>query len=428
MFLSITFDPEPGAMHGLPLARWMREHGGFDVEVLTAIPWYPQGHYYHDGYRVRPFQRETMEGVPVMRVPLLPSHDSSAMRRVATYVSFMLSAALFGAPRIRRPDVVFYFDNLPTTGLLAWLIARATGARTVQHIADLWPDTVTESGMIRNRAVRALVAAVIHRWCRFLYRRHARISVLSHGFKRLLVERGVPAERIGVVFNWAYEDRFFPTPPDQAVAERLGLAGKLNLVYGGNLGPLQHLETLIRGAALFRDLANVQLVIAGAGPREEALRALVAELALPNVRLLGRLEMREMNALNALSDAMIVHLRDLPFMRSTIPGKTQVALACGRPVLMGAGGDATSIVEEAEAGITFTSDEAQSFARAVRAFAALPAEDRAAMGERGRRYYEREMSLDVGASRMHAIFRGALRPARAAALPAPGAAAQEARG
>ncbi|HET7459704.1 MAG TPA: glycosyltransferase, partial [Longimicrobium sp.] len=178
LFLTITFQPEPGTMHGLPLATWLRDRRGYEVEVLTAIPWYPLGRFY-PGYRFRWFQREVMDGVNVMRVPLYPSHDTSAARRIWTYVSFMLAAIFLGIPRIRRPDVVYYFDNLPTTGAVAWLIGKLTGARTVQHIADLWPDTVTESGFVRSPRLKRWMEGVLNGWINFLYRRHALITVLS---------------------------------------------------------------------------------------------------------------------------------------------------------------------------------------------------------------------------------------------------------
>jgi glycosyltransferase involved in cell wall biosynthesis len=402
LFLSISFDPEPGAIRGLPLARWLRDRG-YEVEVLTAIPWYPLGRFY-PGYRFRWAQREEMDGIRVLRVPLFPSHDSSGAKRIATYASFALSAAVLGMPRVRRPDVVYYFDNLPTTGLVAWMIARVSGARVVQHIADLWPDSVTHSGMLRPPALGRLAERFLHRWCNFLYRRHSRITVLSPGFKRVLVERGVEPSRVDVVYNWADESRFAPAAPDPALAERLGLAGKLNVVYGGNMGPLQGLETVVRAADLLRDLPQVQFVFAGSGPREAEVRALAGELRLPNVRFLGRLPLDEMNALNALADALLVHLLDTPAMHATIPSKTQVALASGRPMLMGVRGDAAELVQRAGAGVAFAPEDPEDLARAVRALVALGAPERAEMGRRGREFYEREVSLAVGGEKMDLLF------------------------
>src|SRR6185436_16248595 len=115
LFLSISFDPEPGTVMGLPLARKLQASGKYDVRVLTAIPWYPLGRRY-PGYKLRAWQWENLAGIRVLRVPLYASHDSSFIRRALTYLTFTVSAIVFGLPQIGRVDVVYYFDSLPTTG------------------------------------------------------------------------------------------------------------------------------------------------------------------------------------------------------------------------------------------------------------------------------------------------------------------------
>src|ERR1700737_3944622 len=104
VFITITFDPEPGAQHGLPLARWLVRRG-HTVKVITSFPQYPIGRIY-EGYKTRWRQWEMMHGVAVLRVPIYPSHDSSAIRRIATYMSFMACACLIGVPSVGPADVV----------------------------------------------------------------------------------------------------------------------------------------------------------------------------------------------------------------------------------------------------------------------------------------------------------------------------------
>src|ERR1051326_6344956 len=99
LMLTQWFDPEPN-FKGLAFARELVSRG-HEVEVLTGFPNYPGGKLY-PGYRVRLWQRESMEGIPVVRVPLYPSHDRSAWRRVWNYLSFALAAALLGPALVRR--------------------------------------------------------------------------------------------------------------------------------------------------------------------------------------------------------------------------------------------------------------------------------------------------------------------------------------
>src|SRR5207247_88539 len=130
IFLTQWFDPEPGAIRGLPLARWLTARG-HDVRVLTSVPNYPGGRVY-PGYRMRLWQREVIDGVPVLRVPLYPSHDTSPLGRVANYTSFALSAATLGAALIGRGDVAYVYRPPATLGLpaVASPATRSTSSTT----------------------------------------------------------------------------------------------------------------------------------------------------------------------------------------------------------------------------------------------------------------------------------------------------------
>ncbi|HEX6747034.1 MAG TPA: glycosyltransferase family 4 protein [Longimicrobium sp.] len=402
IFVTMTFDPEPGNIRGLPLARWLAGRG-YEVRVLTAFPNYPVGRLY-PGYRMRPWMREVMDGVPVLRVPIYPSHDTSALRRIWTYLSFALSAATLGVALVGRGDLVYLYDPPPTNGLSALILKLLWRAPVVHHIGDLWPESATDSGFLPQGRVNRLIKSVLGAYCRFLYRRADVITVLSPGFKRILMERGVPEAKLRVVYNWADEETFRPLERDQALAAELGMTGRFNFVFAGNLGYFQGLDTVIRAAAMVRDDPRIQVVVVGTGALEGELKALAAELRADNVRFVARREIWEMPRINALADVLLVHLKDFPFMAVTIPSKTQVSLASGRPVLLGARGDVADLVENAGAGVVVPPEDPAAMAAAMRRMAALPAGELERMGGRGREYYLEHLSLDVAGREMDQIF------------------------
>jgi colanic acid biosynthesis glycosyl transferase WcaI len=402
LFVTQWFDPEPGAIRGLPLARWLaaRGHG---VRVLTGVPNYPGGRIY-PGYRMRFWQREMMDGIPVLRVPLYPSHDASALGRVANYASFALSAATLGAVLVGEGDVAYVYHPPATVGLPAMMLKALRRMPFVYHIADLWPESVVDSGMLGEGALRSCAERLLAAWCRTIYRSASAISVLSPGFKQLLVDRGVPAEKIHVIYNWTDEAVFGPIRREAALAEALGLSGRFNIVYAGNLGPFQGLETVIRAAVRVRREPRIQVVLAGTGQREEALKTLAGQLGADNVRFLGRREYWDMPKINALADVLLVHLRDLPFFQGTIPSKTQVALASGRPILMAARGDASDIVRDAGAGMICSPEDPDELADAMLKLSQIDSEELDTMGARGRAYYIERMSLEVGGELTEALL------------------------
>jgi len=405
VFVTITFDPEPGALRGLPLAKWLAARG-FDVRVLTAYPQYPLGRIY-DGYRTRLWSREVIEGIPVLRVPIYPSHDTNPVRRMLTYLSFMLTASLIGVPLVGDADVVFLYEPPPTNGIASLLLKLVRGAPVVHHIADMWPETVLASGML-PRPLHAIADRVLGAYCRFLYSQATFMSVLSPGFKRMLEERGVPSRKIMVSYNWTDEEAFRPLPRDNELAVQLGLAGRFNIVYAGNIGPLQGIDTVVRAAARVRD-ANpfIQVVIVGTGPAEAGVRALAAELGATNVLFLPRREYWEMPLINALSDVLLVHLRDYGFLASTIPSKVQVALASGRPLLLAVRGDSADLVTAAGAGLTCPPDDVEALADQMLRMAALPNGELESMGKSGHAFYLRNLSLEVAGAQMDEAFRRA---------------------
>jgi glycosyltransferase involved in cell wall biosynthesis len=199
IMLTQWFEPEP-AMKGLKFARRLQDLG-FDVEVVTGFPNYPGGKVY-DGYRIRPLMRETMEGVAVTRLALYPSHDGSRIGRILNYVSFFLSAALYLTFFAHRADVMYVYHPPLTVGMAATVARFFRRTPVILDIQDMWPDTLRATGMIGSERV----LRIVDMFCRWTWRPADCIAVLSNGFRDLLIERGVPQEKITVIANWADEE------------------------------------------------------------------------------------------------------------------------------------------------------------------------------------------------------------------------------
>jgi colanic acid biosynthesis glycosyl transferase WcaI len=386
------------------LARWLQTRANHEIQVLTGFPNYPGGRLY-DGYRLSVAYRERMHGVEVLRVPLYANHDASAVRRIANYGSFALSASTIGAALCGSADVGFVYHPPATVGLPAMVLKATRGMPFVYHIADMWPESVVDSGMIRSPRAKALIGRALTSWCKLVYEQAAAITVISPGFKSLLIERGVAPDKVEVVYNWCDEDLFRRRPRDEALAERHGFSGKFNIVFAGGFGAFQGLETVLDAADLVRAVQSIQIVLVGSGQDEARLKAYAASKRLNNVLFLGRRPLSEMPAINDLADVLLVHLRDLPFFAATVPSKTQVALAAGRPVLMAVRGDAATIVRCAKAGLTCPPEDPRALADAMVRMSNASIEELEQMGRNGRSYYDSHMSLEVGGAQMDLLLR-----------------------
>lgn len=388
LILTQWYPPEP-ALLLQELAQSLQARG-HEVTVLTGFPNYPSGRLY-PGYKIRFRQREVLEGVSVVRVPLYPDHSHSGFRRALNYISFALSSAVLGPWHLRRPDVLFVYHPPLTIGIPAYILSRLWRAPFVYQIQDMWPETLSATDMLSNPKLLSWIG----RFAKWVYGKAHSILVISPGFRRNLLEKGVPAEKIYVVSNWVDPATYYQAEPNLELAHELGLAERFNVMFAGNMGEAQGLETVIEAASLLQDDPQIQFVLVGDGIALPRLKQLVEQRALRNVRFLGRYPSHQMPHLYALADALLVHLKDDPLFRITIPHKTLAYLGSGKPVLAAVAGDVSDLIESIGAGVTCPPEDPSALAAAVRILRAMPTDQRKTMGTRGRMAAQTRYSRQV---------------------------------
>ena len=397
LLLTQWFDPEP-TFKGMVFARELVRQG-FEVEVLTGFPNYPGGKVY-PGYRIKLLQREVIDGVQVTRVPLYPNHDQSAIKRVLNYASFAASSLVYGLFMARRADVIYAYHPPLTVGITASLIRLLRRIPVVYDIQDMWPDTLRATGMLNN--VRALNA--VEAVCQFVYRRVDQIVVLSPGFKRLLMQRGVPETKVKVIYNWA--DEVALAAPQGQLPASFPSADQFRIIFAGNMGKAQALDAVLDAAILLQARGSrVCFVMLGGGVEVNRLKLRTVDLKLHNVVFLPPVPMAEVGTYLHAADALLVHLRKDPLFEITIPSKTQAYMAVGKPLLMAVDGDAADLVLQSGGGVVAESENAEALAGAAEGLASMSSEQLLAMGQRARRYYQDHLALSVGVAGFGTIFK-----------------------
>ncbi len=214
---------------GISAAALLSE-AGHQVTVITCAPNFPKGKVY-DGYRNRPWQSETLDGIRVIRVWSYISANEGFALRTLDYVSYMMSAVL-AAPLVRRVDLVVGTSPQFFTACAAYAASRMKRVPYVFELRDLWPESIRAVGAMKEgRALRALERLEL-----FLYRKAARVVSVTRSFKRNLVERGIDPAKIAVVTNGVDVARFKPRPKDADLVARYGLEGKFVAGYVGTHG------------------------------------------------------------------------------------------------------------------------------------------------------------------------------------------------
>lgn len=351
LFLTDNFPPEVNA----PASRtfehcreWVRV--GHRVTVITGAPNFPKGKVF-TGYRNRLWQRETMEGIQVVRVWTYITANEGFARRTLDYLSFMVTGFLAGLIQ-RRPDVIVGTSPQFFTNCAAWMLSVFRWRPFVFELRDLWPESIKTVGAMKDSAILRL----LERLELFLYRRAAAVVAVTESFRRNLVSRGIDPSKITVVLNGVDLSRFHPLARDPELAERFGLAGKFVLGYIGTHGMAHALETILETAYRVKELpegANVRFVLLGDGARKQALKETADRMGLDNVVFLDTVPKADVPRYWSLLDVSIIHLKKRNEFTKVIPSKLFECMGMGIPVLHGVAGESADIVEREGVGLVF---------------------------------------------------------------------------
>ena len=361
LFLTDNFPPEgnaPASRTYEHCVRWVR--AGIRVTVITGAPNFPEGVLF-EGYRNRWYARESMDGIDVVRVKTYITANEGFARRTLDYLSFMVSSFLAGLFQ-RRVDVVIGTSPQFFTVCSAWMLSICRRRPFVFELRDLWPASIKVVGAMReSRSIRAL-----ERLEAFLYRRADAIVSVTGAFRDELVRRGVPQDKIVVVPNGVDLSRYSPRPRDAGLSSRLGLDGKFVVGYIGTQGLAHGLENVLDAAVALRDAPDIVFLLVGSGARHEALKTLAVRRRLDNVVFLPRQDKADMPAVWSLCDVSLIHLKDDPLFASVIPSKIFESMGMGLPMIVAVpAGEATALVESANAGVSVLPGCADALAKAI---------------------------------------------------------------
>lgn len=393
LVVSQYFWPETFRINEVALS--LRDAGA-DVCVLTGKPNYPDGEIF-GGYRAWGTCRDDFRGIPVFRVPMSPRGKASAWRLAWNYLSFVISASVFGPwlLRGRKVDAIVVYGISPILQGIAAIVLKAfKGCPVVLWVQDLWPQSLEATGFVRNRFALKVVEWVV----RGIYRYSDLLLVQSPAF---VDEVAALSDRRKVAYHpnpgeLAFDERKSSAAGPSAVA----FAPGFNVLFAGNLGTAQAVETIVEAARRLQGRVGIRFVLVGSGSRAEWIRGEVERLGLDNVDMPGRFPPEAMPEILRGASVLLVTLARRDIFRLTVPSKVQAYLAAGKPILGALDGEGARVVVESGAGLAVAAEDADALARAVVRMAEMSPDEREAMGRKGCAYYHSHFSPSVLAERL----------------------------
>jgi colanic acid biosynthesis glycosyl transferase WcaI len=370
---------------------------GHQVTALAAVPHYPSGRVSED-FRGRKTRHTTENGVQVIRVPV-PSVDRSRFGpRLWQFVAYQIRAVLAGW----RLDCDAFVSVTPS--LMTWLpfayfsVLRRTPA--IYSVHDVYPDVGISLGIFRNRVAVWGVTALE----RFCLKRAGRVRILAESFAPTMHNLGVPDSKLVLIYDWVDTDLIRPLPRDNAFANEQMLTEKFVVLYAGNIGLSQGLQTVLKSAQQMAGYPDIEFVFVGDGSGRERLVAQAKESKLTNVRFLPFQSRARLPEVLATADISLVMLQRGMGAQS-LPSKSFSILASGRPLVSGVDEDSdmSRLIQRSEAGICVPPEDPDRLAEAILHLRGNPTL-RERLGRNGRDYALRNHSPDSAAAQFESAL------------------------
>lgn len=361
---------------------------GHSVTVITGVPNYPMGKIY-SGYEHGKRAQEIINGVHVIRCQIHP-RKKGALHRLWNYYSYPFRSK-HAVSRLEDDfDVVFIYQLSPVMMANAGIrYAKKHRIKSILYCLDLWPASLSAGGVN---------GGLMYKWfakeSSRIYRAADQILLSSDSFSTYFKkEFGID----DTIYLPQYaESTFLPSEcgkkPD----------GCIDLMFAGNVGTAQSVDTVVKAAALCKDMPELRWHIVGDGIALPECKKLAEALDAP-VIFHGRQAVSEMPRYYAMADAMLVTMKKDPIISLTLPGKVQSYMAAGKPIIGAIDGEAKIVIEQLQCGYCVSAEDYESLAAVCKKFAGEKSMY-AAWGSRARSAYEKLYSKNRYISALENYF------------------------
>jgi glycosyltransferase involved in cell wall biosynthesis len=370
--------------------RWVEQ--GHEVTVLCGKPNHPDG-IVPEKYRGTLLYREKIEGINVLRCWLYTTPNRGVFKRSFCFMSFMLSSMFFGSFFSPKCDIVIATSPQMLCGFAGYFVSLLKRRPYVLEVRDLWPKQIIDLAAVKNNLIIAILTWVEM----FMYRRAKGVITVAPATKDEIASRGIPEEKLYTITNGIDEEFFVPKDRMSPAREKHNWGDDIIVLYIGTHGLSQGLATILDTAEMLQNRGDIRFVFAGTGADREPLIKQAKAMQLTNIEFLSMQHKNDMPDFYAASDICLVPLKKREVFLYNIPSKMFEIMACGRPILLGAKGQAKKLLQDADAGIPVEPEDAHAFGDAILELADDP-ERRKRFGENGREHvlehYRRNANAD----------------------------------
>ncbi|MBR5604497.1 MAG: glycosyltransferase family 4 protein [Bacteroidales bacterium] len=396
LFLTPYFMPEQMASSHLDDNRYSAfADAGFDMVVYTPVPTRGINEEVRRKYKAKKYETLYDGMMTVHRFNLVKERRNPILRAFRyTWSCIKQFNRAVSAKDARSCDVMFVVSTPPIQGAMAAMIKKILHKPFIYNLQDIFPDSLVGTGLAKKNGLLWKIGRVIEN---FTYRNADKIIVISQDFKRNIMAKGVPEEKIEVIYNWVDEQAVVNIPrKENKLFEKYNLnPNKFYVTYCGNIGLTQNMDLLLDVAKELASEENIHFVLVGEGADKERVKSRVKNENVNNVSFLPFQPYEDISHVFSLGDAGLI-ISKPGVGENSVPSKTWSIMSAERPVIANFDeNEIKTILAENDCGIFTKAGDKVALKNAI--FDLYNDKDKAVqLGKNGREFIMNNLTREIG--------------------------------
>ena len=393
---------------------------GIDTVIWASRPTRGLSDEEYEEYKHKKLEMMYDGKVTVKRFAMYREGRNPILRALRYSLNWIIQ--LWKGLREKDVDVIYLASTPPIQGMLGAFIKKFRGIPFVYNLQDIFPDSLFNNGLAKKGGLLWKIGRVIEN---FTYRHADKIIVISEDFKKNIMAKGVPEEKIVVVYNWVDQNAVVDIPRERnKLFDAYGLdRSKFYVTYNGNIGLSQNLDMLLSVAEEFQSAkvqafhgneiccTDIHFVLLGNGAYLDEVKRIIAEKKLENVHLLPFQPYEDISHVFSLGDASLV-ISKPGTGAASVPSKTWSIMSASRPVLANFDeNELKQIVEKHHCGIFTKAGDKEAFKLSILALY-NNREMAVEMGKNGRQFVMDNLTREVGTQKYVDVIKSVVAEAK----------------
>lgn len=335
---------------------------GFDTVIWASRPTRGLSDEEYLEYKHKTLEKMYGDKVTVHRFAMYREGKNPILRALRYSLNWIIQ--LWKGLREKDVDVVYLASTPPIQGVLGAFIKKFRGIPFVYNLQDIFPDSLFNNGLANKGGLLWKIGRVIEN---FTYKHADKIIVISEDFKKNIMAKGVPEEKIVVVYNWVDQSAVVDIPREEnKLFDKYGLdREKFYVTYNGNIGLSQNMDMLLEVAKALEANDDIHFVLVGEGAYKAEVERIVAERHISNVHLLPFQPYEDISHVFSLGDVSLV-ISKPGTGAASVPSKTWSIMSASRPVLANFDeNELKTIIEKHNCGIFTKAGDKAAFTDAI---------------------------------------------------------------